>query len=122
MTGTPETPAQIIIRAAKLIAERADAMEAEMATSVYWECPDPGECCTSADDRYRAGISNGLGGAAADTAGAWDLTTQRAVVAWLEDAAKAYGTDVYAWPGHSLKVACAYLGEPVPATPGWAHP
>lgn len=78
-----ENPGEILRRAAQLIRSRVDAMEAELAENPYWGHP-PGD---HADAAYRSGVANGLGGASGAMASSWDLSTSRAVAAWLGETA-----------------------------------
>lgn len=109
MTKT-ETPDATMRRAASLMLERADAMDAELATSDYWGW-------SSAEDTaevYRDGVSGGLPGAAGALAGPWNPEANRALARWLQLEAGQYaiwGQDDIGHFAYALDVARNYLGE-----------
>jgi hypothetical protein len=112
MTETPESPAATIRRAARLLADRADAMDAELQANPYWGCSEG----TPPAEAYRQGVAGGLGGASGDLAAPWTPEANRALARWLRfEAVNApeIGTMVFRGgrPVHALAVACAYLGE-----------
>ena len=114
---TDETPAEIIRRAAKLMRERVAELpplpwKAEgrdvLATQDYeadeargwlpdWGCAFNVAVCARQDE--------------AEHVAAWSPPVALALADWLDEAADAYETFSGAAPGHSLKVARAYLGE-----------
>lgn len=103
------SPAETMRAAAKLMRERADAMEAEMRRNPYWGLS--GEL----DERYRAGVKDGLGGAAAEMAAAFDLSAVRSLadllmkLAWLDDVDPGgLGADI---DGKLRRMCRHYLGE-----------
>jgi hypothetical protein len=78
MTGTP---AESLRRAAALLGERAEAVEAEMASPQdrYW-----GE---TGSESYRTGVRNGLGGASGELAALLTPEAARSLSAWLTSTA-----------------------------------
>lgn len=108
----PESPVSVLRRTATLMRERADAMEREMSDpeNPYWRCATG----ATPDENYRAGVSNGLGGASGEMAAAWDLSANRAVADWLDVEAAIAERRLPDDSGiiHAvLRIACAYLGE-----------
>ena len=101
--------------ASALMLQRADAVEAEVSgPGLYWRA-------TGGDDldaRYRAGVDNGLGGAAGKMAAAFDLSTCRAVAALLDRIAWMIGMDAglagRVGVDESVAIARAYLAGEVP--------
>jgi hypothetical protein len=105
--------------AAKLMRERADLMAAEMGAEAgapyppYWT-----RINGDVDERYRAGVKNGLGGSAGEMAAPFDLSTAYYLaellmkLAWLHDVEPgALGADI---DGKLLRMCRAYLGEEAP--------
>jgi hypothetical protein len=114
MTETPESPAATMRRAAQLMLDRADAMDAELRTSRYWGFADA--VTTPKAEVYRRGVSGGLGGASGDLAAPWTPEANRALANWLRlEAVSAPEIGEWAFRGgrpvHALAVAAAYLGE-----------
>lgn len=111
----PESPAVTMRRAAALLLERADAMDAEMRSSRYWGFADA--VTTPEAEVYRRGVSGGLGGASGELAAPWTPEANRALARWLRFeavSAPEIGEVVFRGgrPVYALAVACAYLGEP----------
>ena len=107
-----EPSVEVMRRAAALIRERAGAVEAEMSgPSFYWRSIGGGDL----NARYRAGVDNGLGGAAGEMAKAFDLATCRAVAALLDKIAWMVGMDAElagrVGVDEAVAIASAYLGE-----------
>ena len=112
-----ETPAEIIRRAAALMRERAEGCETR---GWHWEA--------LGEKRYPQRISaDGNLSVIAETfidpahrpyeaehIAAWSPPAVLAVAEWLDDAAEAYDGFPGSVPGHSLRVALAYLGEAAP--------
>jgi len=116
------TPAETIREAAKLMRERAEAVDAEMASNPYWASDPEQSPAPARSERYRLGVTGGLGGASGEMASAWDIDANLAVGDWLDsEAGRADGMDGYedsdAYPlmlegfRHPLAVARLYLGE-----------
>ena len=116
-----ETPAETIRRAAALMRERAEAATPGPWVGVIgkfkdaeWPCVIAAQGDTKDPETWLMGAGNGAANAEADAthSGSWHPGVALAVADWLDDAAHAYETFDGAVPGHSLKVARAYLGEP----------
>jgi len=106
-----ENPAETMRRAAQLISERVAAVEAAMAEREAWSAQwGPAD---SPDEAWRQALRT-LPGPGGEAAAAFDLSTQRAIAAWLkEEAVSAPGPgEVYLRGGryaYALAVAAAYL-------------
>jgi hypothetical protein len=113
-----ETPAETIRRAAALIRERAGGCEPRR-----WHWKALGE------KRYPQRVSSDGNVALiaetfispehrpyeAEHIASWSPPVALAVAEWLDDAAEAYDAFPGSVPGHSLRIARAYLGEPLSA-------
>lgn len=78
---TPQAPAADLRRAAALMRERADAMDAEMKRKPkMWGCG------------YRDETAAALGGPAGEMAAPWDQASVRAVADWLDEEAADWET------------------------------
>lgn len=97
---------------AALMRQRAGAVEAEMADpgNRYWG--------GTGAERYREGVTGGLGGASGELAAGFDPDTVRAIAALLECEASFIDAQVFPRSDpvierYPLAVARAYLGEEV---------
>jgi hypothetical protein len=123
-----ETPAETIRHAAKLMRERAEAAtpspwcwEATGDKDSSWAAglvhDEDGNPLTGEIDKGEGSIIDGvcesIDGNPGDGAhiASWHPGVALAVADWLDEAAGAYEAFAGAAPGHSLKVARAYLGE-----------
>lgn len=109
MTGS-EPLAETIRRAASLMLERADAMDADLRANDYWGAPSADET----EGAYRLGVAGGLGGAAGELAAPWHPEANRAVARWLQIQAAdldVWGKDPGGFWAYALELARHYLGE-----------
>jgi hypothetical protein len=109
-----ERPADTMRRAAQLMIDRADAMDAELRTNRYWGFADAE--WTIPADVYRRGVAGGLGGPAGEMAAPWTPDANRALAGWLRmEAVNAPELGEMTFRGgrpvRALAVAAAYLGE-----------
>jgi hypothetical protein len=108
-----ETPAETIRRAAALMRERAGGCEPRRW---HWRAGEKGYPQLVRSDGNVALIAETYIGPEhrpyeAEHIASWSPPVALAVAEWLDDAAEAYQAFPDSVPGHSLKVARAYLGE-----------
>lgn len=95
------TPAEELTAAADLLTPLAEAAQKDLTTGGYWSCYDPATA-------WRDGLTNGMGGASGDLAGAVPPKAVIELARWLRSAARdarEIGPDP-----HAVAVARALLG------------
>jgi hypothetical protein len=77
----PMRPADELLAAADTLARLAEAAQQDLETNTYWACYNPATA-------WHDGLTNGMGGASGDLAGALPPNAVRELSRWLRSAAR----------------------------------